>query len=286
MPTPIHQAALLVNLSISAFNAKRKDQRVSQEAIAQNHASDDAGNFVKSLVSREAIAPIQNASSAARSYHLANTLPWQDGGGRIIPAAHYAEYKLRMEALKTNFNAAVAVFCAGYAAAIEEAKVRLGSMFVQSDYPSDVRERFEFRTTCYPIPSGSDFRIQITPEEREVLSVEIEQSVRESVDAGVLEVLGRATGCLETIVERLGKPDSIFRDTLIGNLVEIARMIPIFNVTDNPNLTLLSDIIQPMTQVNPADLRTNPARRQEVYVAARNALEGIRNMTVADEEEV
>jgi hypothetical protein len=290
MPT-IQENALIVVFSASMFNPRKTDKKVTDEVIANHNAKNDAGKFVKAIISEAAVKPIQAVIGEARTFHYANTLPWLQDGGRIIPLAHYQTYKVKMEAFKARFSTAVDEFCANYANAIEDARERLKDMFNPSDYPSDVATKFSFTTTCFPIPSGNDFRFGLSSglsdEDRDQLTAGVNSAVQAVEQLGIREVADRVKTCLRSIVDRLGTPGAIFRDTLIGNLAEVAALIPVLNITNDSCLQDLQRDIQPLTTLNPDALRESRAQRNDACQKAREILARMEQMfVVAPDEEV
>ncbi len=57
--------ALLVQLSISQWTARKYDKRVTQQALTMNYASSDAGRFNKSLLPANDYLDMVHAKSAA-----------------------------------------------------------------------------------------------------------------------------------------------------------------------------------------------------------------------------
>lgn len=287
MPT-IHESALIVTFNVSSFSPKKVDRAASRETCAAKGAASDAGEFVKLLVSRTSVSPITSVISAARAYHYENTLPWIDGGGRIIPLSHYPVYKAKMESFSESFEAAVQDFCEGYSEAVAQARVRLAALFNEADYPTEIRNKFAFRMGCLPVPQGSDFRLNVSPEERVRMADQVNASVSEAVHNGVRDVALRVQERLEAVVERLSDPEAIFRDSLIENLREVDRMIPILNLTNDGGLNEVRNLIHPILAVDPQILREDRVRRAAICEAARTAISVIDGKfpMIADYEEI
>jgi len=269
MPT-IQENALIVVFNASVFNPKKTDIRATREVV-EKYEAHDAGKFVKAILPESAVSDIAKIVSAARQYHYCNSLPWLQDGGRIIPVGHYPTYSTHMAAFKERFDAAVSVFCTNYLSAIELARARLKGLFDQADYPAAeaVRGKFRFNVVSLPIPSSSDFRISgLSAEVRQ----QVDASVAETVTAGINEVTGRVRECLQKIVERLQNPENTFRNSLISNLEEINRLIPVFNITDSRVLHVLNESIAPLARLDPELLRQNVAARAEACAKAKEIL--------------
>ena len=99
--------AMLCSLSISMWSARKHDPDASQE-IAQRHgAQADAGRYHKVLLPKAALAEIQKIVSDARQEHYFMTLPWDDNGYRVLPAAAYMDHTEKMRELSNQFTPAI-----------------------------------------------------------------------------------------------------------------------------------------------------------------------------------
>ena len=103
IPEPsLSSRAMLCSLSISMWSARKHDPEASEE-IAQRHgAQADAGRYHKVLLPKEALAEIHKIVSEARQEHYFMTLPWDDNGYRVLPAAAYMDHAEKMRALSNR----------------------------------------------------------------------------------------------------------------------------------------------------------------------------------------
>jgi hypothetical protein len=151
----LQDKAITVNLSISAWSARKHDKKITAEVEAQ-HKAKDAGRYNKALLAKEVLQKIQKADSAARTFHYENTLPWSDNGDRLLPSENFLTYVEEMQRLKNDRERAVNDFLNDYDAVVEDAKIRLNGMFEQNDYPNkhEVARKFSFNTDFFPIHEG------------------------------------------------------------------------------------------------------------------------------------
>src|SRR6266704_6097519 len=99
--------AMLCSLSISMWSAQKHDPEASEE-IAQRHgAQADAGRYHKVLLPKEALTEIHKIVSEARQEHYFMTLPWDDNGYRVLPAAAYMDHTEKMREISNRFTPAV-----------------------------------------------------------------------------------------------------------------------------------------------------------------------------------
>ena len=79
---------------------------------------------------------------------------------------------------------------------VKEAKIRLGTLFNDDDYPplDRVAERFGFALDILPIPMGSDFRCDIGDDEAEKIKADIEKATLATVQSAIADVYKRVAG--------------------------------------------------------------------------------------------
>ena len=101
------ERAMLVNLSISIWSARKYDVRISDKVAAEHGADRSMGRYAKHLIPRELLTAVNAANTALREHHNLNTLAWGDDGTRILPAANYLGYQAQQQTLEDAFGRAV-----------------------------------------------------------------------------------------------------------------------------------------------------------------------------------
>jgi len=237
----IHSAAMLANLRISQWTARKIDKKVAGEVAKNHNVQASVGAYYKSVLpttdangERTAIERIKKLVGEARTYHYKMTLPWLDSGARVLSSAAYFDYMQVMQEFKQRFKEVVNDFVYDYPFEREEAKIRLGTLFNEDDYPplDRVADRFGFLLDILPIPMGADFRCDIGNDEADKIRAEIEKS-------------------------------------LVTNASDLADLLPKLNFTGDPALTALGTALKEKLCVYGADeLRNNMSARRETYAAA------------------
>lgn len=276
--------AMLGRLTITQWTARKHDKKVSQE-VADNHgASLDSGRYNKVLVSKAALATLQSAANAARTFHYENTLPWATDGARILPAANFFAYSERMRALRAEFDAQVRTFTAGYPDFVADARTRLNGLFNAADYPSvrEIERRFSFDVEILPMPDAGDFRVTLGDDEAARIRADIQARCDAAVAGAVRDLWTRVHDAVKHMAERLrsytvddatGKVSNPFRDSLVTNLRELADLLPRLNVTGDPDLDRMRErLCRELAPHDPATLRDNGAVREQVAKSAEDIL--------------
>src|SRR5258708_11044603 len=143
-----------------------------------------------------------------------------------------------MREFKADFSAGVDQFLEVYPDYIREARVELGSLFREEDYPSldKLREKFSVNLEILPISTGDDFRVTVSAEEQARIAREIDANVRQRLTKGTEDLWKRLRDVVSHMVDRLNEPDSRFHATLITNIHDLVSLLPQLNVNQDPDL--------------------------------------------------
>lgn len=273
-------SAMLVDLTIRQWSGVKNEPRITREVAAQ-HGSDAAmGKYQKYLLGRAALKSIQEHCTETYQEHRRRTLPWLDGGQRILSSAGYFEYTSYMRKRIDDFNDLVADFLANYTGYIRDAEARLGpQLFNPSDYPSlgEIRGKFEVATRVYPLPTAGDFRAELGDAEVARVRREIEGTAQEAFRGAVQDVSGRITATVGKMVSKLagytGGREGAFRDSLVENVRELVEILPALNITGETWLDEITERMRRELCSTDADvLRVDEGSRTRVLEAAESIL--------------
>jgi hypothetical protein len=275
----ITSKAMLVNLCISQWTAQKHDKKITRE-VADTHGNrEDMGRYQKSLVAKDALEEIKRLASAARVAHYKRTLPWRDGGDRILSSAGYFQYTQEMREYQTKWDDAVNKFVANYGQYVTDARTSLNGLFNADDYPSDAEIRAKFGLTfdLVPMPTSEDFRVDLGTEETTRIKTQIENDSRAMLDRAMKNVWERLSDVVSHAASRLkayeqspeGKVKNPFRDSLVSNITELLDLLPSLNLTDDTNITqFAANIRASLTQYTPDQLRESEIVRASVVASA------------------
>ena len=278
IPEPsLSSRAMLCSLSISTWSARKHDRDASEEIAARHGAQSDAGRYHKMLLPKAALAEIQKIVSEARHEHCFMTLPWDDNGYRVLPAAVYMDHVEKMHRLAAKFSKAVDALAGQFQILVEQAKTRLGGLFRESDYPAldELRAKFAFETKVLPLPDAGDFRVAMGDEEKDRIKRQITAAVEASLQVGARELWFRLYEAVQHLADRLTAykvtgegVEHPFRDTVVTNLVKLVDVLPKLNITNDPELERLAEQVKNSLLVDPNSLRKSESVRAETAKAA------------------
>lgn len=279
--------ALIVALKISQWEGRRVDRAVTRQVKQQHGASDDAGNFNKLLVRKDALEPIQKIANETGQEFRRRTLPWMDQGGRIMAADAFMAHASWMRGQEAKFESAVSDFLREYPDHVQAARSRLGSMFDHTDYPDvdELRGKFSMEVKVLPVPTAGDFRVDMSVAQTARIRSEIETTVADATAAAVRDVYERIADRVGRMVERLNaykparrkgdKAEGVFRDSLVENIRDLIDVLPSLNITGDPALAAMGDRLYELGRFDASVLREDAEVRKNVATEAQAILDSI-----------
>lgn len=266
----LSEKVIVFNLKISMWTAKKMDKNVTKE-VEDNHNAKDAGRFNKILIAKKDLANLNQIASEARKYHIEQTLPWDDNGGRLLPSTNYYTYIEKQMEFKDKFDKAVDEFISVYPALMEDAKNFLNTMFSENDYPSvnKLRKKFDFKTEPSPIGNLDDIRISVSQTEIDRLKQEVEQNTYKKIANATKDLWSRIKESVQHMYERLSDKDAKFKNSLVENIRDLVDLLPRLNFTNDSDINEAIEDMK-LLLVEPDELRKNSFTRKDT---ARNAKE-------------
>lgn len=238
--------AMLMEFTSSVWTARKLDKKVTEETTSNKKASKGAARVNKNLLAgRVELERITNHVAEARKYFYSVTKPWNDSGGRLLPAAEYVRVLDNMEVRREEFERLVESFITVYPSLITAQAMVLGDMFNRAEFPDpqDIANKFAFRIAFTPLPAVSDFRVAVADDAARELHAHYEKVYAERIESVMRDNWMELKDALDHFVDRLGydkigdseKP-RVFRDSLVPNVLELCRKLKTFNITADPEL--------------------------------------------------
>jgi hypothetical protein len=277
MGANLSEKLMLCKLSVSQWSGRKYDKSVTKH-VDDEYGAINAGRYTKALLAEDALKEIQKIVNESRTWYYEQTLPWQDAGSRILPAANYFQCTRELQRFQEKFQNAVSAFGDNYLNYIEAARYRLNGLFKESDYPSlsKLSKMFSFSVDFSPLPSASDFRVQISDEEVAQIRADIESRTQEATKVAMAELWSRVHAAVSAMVERLSDDKAIFRDSLIGNVQDLVNLLPRMNITDNADLERMRvEMEAKLCTYKPQELRENKGLRAAAAADAKAVLDAM-----------
>jgi hypothetical protein len=276
----IASSAMLVELSISTWTARKLDKKVSTQVDLDNGAKTKVVNANKNLMAGTGVLDtIVKYAANARAWHLSQTLPWTDNGSRLLPMSNFMDYKKQLGELEANYEALVDKFIIAYPNLVSAAAFQLGTLFDRNEYPDEnsLKKKFKFTYSFFPVPTAGDFRIDINEEAKAEIMANCNSAYQDRLNNAMREAWSRLHDCLSRMSERLTDnadgSRKIFRDSLVENGVELVTMLKHLNITQDPKLELARRELQVAIGAHDLDsLRDNSNAREAVKMRVDSIL--------------
>jgi hypothetical protein len=243
----IDTCALLVELNVSQWTARKLDRSTTDELVSNKHAqAKGAARVNKNLFAgRSELEVVGQHVTETRSFVYDNTLPWSDSGIRLLPSAKFMEFNAKLQQAEDKFYGLVTEFVTVYPSLITAQAMALGDMFNRNDYPNpnDIEHRFNFNVNYMPVPASGDFRVDIGNEAQEELRKKLSSLADERVEYAMKDIKGRLLEHLKRMSDRLSidyvsgeaKPRK-FHDSLLDGAHDLCDLASSLNIINDPQL--------------------------------------------------
>jgi hypothetical protein len=167
----------------------------------------------------------------------------------------------------------VAQFIRDYEDLKAKARVVLGPLFREEDYPPRdmLRDKFHAKLLVFPLPAPKDLQVR----ELESQLADMQESAHNALQGAVKNALqdawGRVFEVVDKMASKLADKDGIFKDTLVSNVMDAAKSMPGWNLDDNAEMARIAEEIRnKLGAVNPNVLRSNVQVRAVKAAEARD----------------
>ena len=218
--------------------------------------------------------------SAVTSWVRARCLPCPFGKGlMLVPISTLPKVEDYLKTAVITRCALVEEFLGVYLSYIARARVDLGSLFAESDYPSDVESKYRF-SWRYVSLEAPEVLQGLYPElfaaEQAKVQAEWSNTAR-VVESALCDGLADLIAKME---DRL-QPGRTFRDSLVSNMREFLELFADRNITDDSKLSeLVRRAESVLGDVTPEVLRQNTNRRAEVLAGLQAVGAGLQTVAV------
>lgn len=270
--TNLSDKALLVQLSISQWTARKYDKKATKQVADNNAAAMSAGRYNKMLLPMtDLLSNVHKKATLIRQKYYTNTLPWGIEGTQMLPSANYLNFMTEFRKEKAEWESLVVQFVDNYDSLKLDAKRLLGNLYDPADYPilADVKRKFRMDMAVFPVPSN-DFRVEVGDEELAKIQQDVELRVLNASQEAMKDVWKRLYDRVQHMSEKLADPKAIFRDTMVEHTQELCALLPRLNFADDPDLEAMRQRVEhELADNHPEALRNDPdLRRQKAAEAA------------------
>ena len=272
----LNDRALLVQLNISQWTARKHDKAATRQVASTNNASMEAGRYNKSLLPmNDALDHVHKKSTLIRTKYYENTTSSGLDGMQILPSGNYLTFMTEFRKEKSEWDSLVSQFVDNYEDIVTRNRHilqrTLGNLYDPGDYPTvdQIRAKFRMDVAVFPVPSSANLRIPVSNEELDRIRAEIEQRVDTAAKTAMTELWQRLHDRVKHMAEKLADPRAIFRDSMVENARELCALLPRLNFTDDPHLEDMRQQVEQALLKHPDALRNDPDLRRDTAAEAK-----------------
>ena len=281
--TNIANKALICQLTISQWLGRKFDKKATQDVANLNNTATNSGRYNKALLPMsDALNDIYKKTTLIRLEYYKNTLPWGIKDTNLLPSKNYLEYMTLFRQGKSEWFDLVDKFLSDYPRLQLEAERYLGDLYNPDDYPnvSMLKNKFAMDMVLMPVPTD-DFRVSISDEELDKVQKDVGNRVDNASENAMQEAWQRLYDKVKHMSDKLADPKSVFRDTIVDNIVGLCDVLKRLNIHDDPNLESLRQEVEtsfaneiPESLRNDINLRNRKAHEANAIMKKMNVYMG------------
>lgn len=238
---PLDQKAMLVVCKRGILATSKLDPSATDLYAAGNvrkHLFKGAANRVKKA---------NHASNEVYLYVKENTVPWMKGVD-MLNMMHYQTFTAKLREFIAKADAAVDDLVNHWDDEVATDLLRLRQIEFSTgqtglanpdDYPSasEVRDRYVVDVRFMPVPKTSDFDPRIiSSKDIASLQRQLDDAETNATKHVIQQMLEPLTAAAEKLAVPIGKDGAVFRDSLIGNMIDAADRMNRVNISDDPEV--------------------------------------------------
>ena len=274
-----------MKLSFRWFGVRRTLSDEQRRAAALAFGAEDSYlSAAKKLLDtgHPAFRRVSQIRSKAIQYWKSRSLPFPEPGIRLIGNDDISDLNSRMADLREELNDAVADLGEMFTELKSAARLRLGSLFVEADYPEEIRGLFEINWE-FPSVEPPEYLLRLSPaiyqQECQRVQNQFDDAVKLAEQAFIDELSSLVTRLSERLTGNADGKPKVFRDSAIENLTDFLERFQKLNIHSNSQLDDLVERARSVVNgVQPQQLRSSDDLRQKVVTqlsGIQSVLEGI-----------
>jgi hypothetical protein len=291
MSALLGSVATIVNVRTTSLGLKRIDKEAGIQSDIAHNARKGAGILSVSRLPGEGedrIKEIRSAANATAEAVKSRTMAWGAGPGRLL-ANTLIEPTLRdFTSGKAEFDRLVESFKAQVPRLINQAWGNIGTYKVEPPTEEECMGAFSLEFDMQAIPDSAAFHgSNLSKEMEAAIQRRLEESCKAAYATAQQDAIERLAEPLQLVVKGLAKyeerEDDIargiivdrsrtFRDSLIGNVQQIATVFGAFNLNKDPSIQKIIDDLQAFDGIEANDLRNSKDLRKQITTKANDIL--------------
>lgn len=236
----------------------------------------------KNLVNPELLGEIRTACQQARHKIKRYALPFPISSIQLVPKEYISTIEEILIQHEKRFWQKVDEFTNMYQDARQEAKVKLGSLFNEQDYPHDVKRKFKFEYQFLALQVPSQTTI-LSSDIYERERVRFENLMNETRQLCMQALRSEFSGLLQELTDKLNKngKQKIVTNSMFNRLHSFFEELDTKNIFNDEELSILADNAKEIiSKVSPYNLKHNEDTRKIIRSEMQNIKEAIEDSII------
>lgn len=268
-------SSLLVSIHIGAYQPRKLDRQETAK-VENEHGTKRGVVYVSkdTLPSSGLFDNIETLQGRARNLVKKFTVPFAHGVG-LLPATKYLELMAELRPIFAELETLYRQVPQEYAVIKEIAKRDLTTLYKESDYPSvsEIESKFYHSLEVLPIASPENLRLtSVFGDVAEAIQQRVNETFNEKISSVAPYIKSVLLKPLIKASASLQNPDRSFKDSLIENIVEVAKEAETLNVLNDAEVAESIYKMRAFDRFNCAELRDKKSGARAHYTQVINTL--------------
>ena len=290
--TLLSQVATIASVRAKALGMSRLDKDATRRAERDNNAKEGVARLSVSRLAgaEDKVKNIVSKHNDARLLVAENTTAW--GDRRLLPNSLLEKVMTPWSVIKREHDDLVEQFIVEAPALIQNAERNRGNFNVQIPTLEEIATAFDLSFNLEPVPDVSTYKSgNLDKAVEKVLKERFEANIKAAYTEAQVDAVQRLAKPLENLVGKMQAYDEresakakglsvdksgTFRDTIIGNIKDIADVFGEWNLTSDPIIARLDQQLSAFANIDADDLRNSEALRKDTAARAAKILDEIR----------
>ena len=290
----ITKKAILIKVTVHQTDFTKIDKKATREVAIANESDVKMGKYTKNLLPKEDLIALNSALNGIFPFVCKHTLPWLDGGWRLLPITKYLEVQDELRKRNCEIEELKEELEKRYESLKLKAEEKLGKLYRIEDYipVEKIQSKFGIDIFYNPVPKSGDIRVEMDEEELEKLKKSTDENAKRCYELAMKDIRDRMMECLQRLSERmkvevttkytkkgLKEVQPRLFSSLIENIRELMQIIPDLNIENDSEIeTLRQKIEEEFADLSIEVLREDKDLRKEVAKKADSLLKNLEGL--------
>ncbi len=266
---------MLGQLSISVYGDRKTVTKEKNEIADRYQTAPALLSMSKHLMKNsQRLSNVLSAATEARGYWSRISKDW-DGGFRIFRATEYTEIINELSEKKAKIETATNNFANNMEEEIESARIPLGKLFDEKEFPTpdEIKNRFRFDFHVTMVPDANDFRMSVAEDSIKDLEKQLEERHNTNYHCIIRNMVRDLGDLLKPMGEKLEA--ETLRQTTINKVDKIIADLESWNeIFENEEVAaVVKRVKEDVTKVSAESMTLNPFIKDKV----EKSLESVQN---------